>query len=216
MKYLRLLLPSLFLLSASASGQGTFQFLKTVNSLVPDGNPTGLASTINVSGLYGPMTNINVFLTVSGGYNGDLYACLTGPNGGFAVLLNRSGMTALNGFGYGDAGFNITLTDLAVTDVHSYGGNGGGQLPGTWQPDGRAINPQFAFDTVGRTAMLNSFDNLDPNGTWTLFVADMAGGYQSTLTSWGMQVNVVPEPSPVALTVLGLGTLAVLRRRFRC
>ena len=36
--------------------------------------------------------------------------------------------------------------------------------------------------------MLNSFLGLDPSGTWTLFVADTAGGDQATLTNWGLSI----------------------------
>ena len=103
---------SLFVVTG-AQGQAltnTFNFTVT-SSNVPDGNPVGIANSGTISGVAGYITNIQVKLNITGGFNGDLYAYLAGPLGGFAVLLNRSGLTAGNPFGYADTGFNITLED---------------------------------------------------------------------------------------------------------
>src|SRR6266478_535051 len=81
-------------------------FQQTVNTDIPDGNPTGLSSTIEVSGLASQLENITVSLDISGGFNGDLYAYVSHGTSGFAVLLNRVGKTAGDPFGYSDAGFN--------------------------------------------------------------------------------------------------------------
>jgi len=174
---------------------------------VPDATTTGLKSTIEVSGLEGVISNLTVFLNISGGDNGELYGYLSGENGGFVVLLNRVGKTAGNPLGYGDPGFNVTFSDLATNDIHLYGGNGGNPLAGTWQPDGRDTPPQTVLDTDPRTAMLNSFSDLSPNGTWTLFLSDLVNDNISTLVSWGFEFQAVPEPSTLSLIVLG-GALA--------
>src|ERR1041385_2212427 len=71
----------------------SFTFSNTVNTVVPDANPNGLFSTINVSGISGTVGRITLSLNISGGFNGDLYGYLTCDNGGFAVLLNRTGRT---------------------------------------------------------------------------------------------------------------------------
>src|SRR5476651_2336665 len=81
----------------------------TVNATIADNNQSGYANTIAVSGLVAAISNVTVTLDITGGYNGDLYAYLAGPNAGFAVLLNRSGVNSGNAFGYSDAGFNITF-----------------------------------------------------------------------------------------------------------
>ena len=61
-----------------------------------------------------------------------------------------------------------------------------------------------------------AFNSADPNGTWTLFLADLSGGDQSSLVSWGLNISVVPEPVTYALGIFGgvLG-LTVLGRRMR-
>jgi subtilisin-like proprotein convertase family protein len=193
-------------------------FTNTVNAPIPDGNPTGLSSTIDVEGLGTQLTDITVSLDIAGGFNGDLYAYLSHGGTGFAVLLNRVGKTATDSFGYGDPGFHIILSDAASLDIHNYGGNGGLALPGTWQPDGRNVNPQLVLDISPRTARFDSFINSNPNGLWTLVVADMAGGGgQATLQSWGVDVSATPVPEPGAsklfFVMAGAGLFQFLRLR---
>jgi subtilisin-like proprotein convertase family protein len=174
-----------------------------LNGLVPDADYNGFADTrtITVANPVGSiLTDIQVNLNLTGGYNGDLYAYLT-HGSGFAVLLNRVGRTGTNAFGYGDAGFNVTLSDSAPSDIHNYGGNAGQTLTGLWQPDARNTSPASVLDTFPRSAFLGSFAGQSANGPWTLFVGDFAAGDQSTLTSWSLQVTTIPEP--------GIGTLAL-------
>jgi len=188
-------------------------FTNQPNTTLLDGNPTGLATSLNVSGVAGWLTNVTVSLTVTGGYNGDLYAYLTGDNGGFAVLLNRTGKTVSTPFGYEDAGFDILLDELATLDIHNYGGNSGNLLSGTWQPDGRDVDPQLVLDTDLRLARLDNFNGLSPNGTWTLFVADMAlNDVTGALVRWSLNFEAVPEPSTALFALLGGGVLAFARR----
>jgi len=196
----------------------TFSF--SVNQWVPDANVNGLSVSTNLNITGGAISQVSLSLDVAGGYNGDLYAFLTGPNGGFAVLLNRVGVTnAGSSFGYGNQGFNIVLSDSAANDVHYYQDaayvlNGNGQLTSTWAPDGRDIDPKSApslFASAPRSALLSSFIGTDPNGEWTLFVADLSTGSQSQLLSWGLDVITVPEPSVGVLGIAALGCLAGLR-----
>ena len=182
--------------------------------VVPDGNPTGWSDSRTLSGIPdNSILDVTVTLQVSGGWNGDLYAYLAGPGGGFAVLLNRPGVTSSAPFGYSDAGLNITFQDNAPNgDIHLYQtvpdyatsiANGS-----AWAPDGRVANPATVVDTDPRTAFLSSFDGLDPNGSWTLFVADLSSGNVSTVTSWGLQIDAVPLVVGVpdaANTFLALG-----------
>src|SRR5690242_11989603 len=191
-------------------------FTNTVNTAIPDGNPNGISSSINVTGLESALQDITVSLDISGGSNGDLYGFLSHGSTGFAVLLNRVGKTSTDPFGYGDAGFHITLSDAATLDIHNYGGNGGVALTGTWQPDGRNVNPQLVLDTSPRTARFNSFLGSDPNGLWTLAVADMAaGGGQATLQSWGVDATATPVPEPNASKLFFLMAVAGLIKYLR-
>ena len=199
-------LTGLLFLGSSASAALLTYGSGTLNAAIPDGNVNGYQNTLTLSG-HGSdenvITDVNVKLNISGGFNGDLYVYLS-HSSGFSVLLNRAGRTAFNTFGYGDAGFNITLDDQTGTDIHAYGGNGGNQLTGTWQPDARNMDPALAIQIAPRNAYLDSFNTLDPNGAWTLFVADMSGGDTSTLVSWELDITAVPEPATVALGIFAL------------
>ena len=214
---------TVWLLCGVAQGQVTNVSSYSVNTAIPDGNPTGLASSANLSGLSGVVSSIQVNLDVTGGFNGDLYAYLAGPAGGFVVLLNRPGVTGSNPFGAGDTGFNITLSDGAY-NLHNYqlssaypsALNGTGQLTGTWAPDGRNLDPLSAgsvFDSTTPTTALTVFDGGTPDGTWTLFMADMSSGGQATLVSWGLTVVTTPEPQTWVLVAGGVGMLLALNRR---
>ena len=193
--------------------------------VIPDGNASGWSDTRTISGIFDPSPNpqhtdeivdVNVRVNISGGYNGDLYGYLV-HSSGFSVLLNRVGRTSTDAFGYSDAGMNITLNDQATetTDIHLYQTVGGYNIgSGTqWRPDGRTDNPNSVTEsTANRNALLENFNTLSANGTWTLFLADLATGDTSTLVSWGLDISVVPEPITWALIVFG-GALGLARGR---
>lgn len=186
-----------------------------LNGTVPDGNLSGWLSSTNVSGLSGTITDLDVTLNLSGGWNGDLYGYLV-HDSGFSVLVNRVGVTTDGSIGYGNAGMNVTLDDAATLNgnIHSYGG---ASVPtGLWQPDGRNISPLTAGSVLGgtpSTALLGSFNGLNPNGVWTLFMADVAGGGVTTVDSWVLTVIVVPEPSAACIVLAGAGIVFVRNRR---
>lgn len=212
------------LLSLTAAGSGHAALFSTTYSsgfanggIVPDGTLDGLSDTRSLSGVGGPIDNLQVTLNFSGGYNGDLYVYLL-HGSQMVVLLNRPGVSSSDPFGYTDGGMNITLAATAAQgSIHNYGG---GFIPtGTYTADGRAIDPLGAastFDAAG-TQSLADFNGADANGTWTLYIADVVGsGNPSTLTSWSLEITAVPEPTTVALGCFaGAFGLAGLLRKIR-
>jgi hypothetical protein len=162
---------------------------------LPDGSTAGWSDTRNVSEIPSGLTivGVSVTFTLSGGYNGDLYGYLS-HNGALIPLLNRVGMGTGSeptySFGYEDAGFNnVTLADSGSVNIHNYGGAG---VPtGTYAPDS------------GGVTFATTFGGLNPNGNWTLFLADLSnGGGQSTLTGWSLGITAdVPEPVNLALGI---------------
>ena len=220
-------------LVCTARAATTYTFnMDGINTTIPDGDLNGLQNSQTLSGVPGNIFDVNVTLNISGGFNGDYYAYLT-HSGSRAVLLNRVGRTSTSNVGYPDAGFGpdasankFTFDDQAGHDAHlyrtfSYTLNGSGQLTGQWQPDGRNIDPLSvgsAFDGASRSNLLGLFNGLDPNGLWTLYVADVSSGAEGMLMSWGMVIQV-PEPSSAALALCALGagvlSAAARRRSFR-
>ncbi len=190
----------------------------TAGGIIPDGNPTGWSDSRNlVIPAVETITDVNVTLGLSGGWNGDLYAFLTHTGSpSSAILLNRPGRTAANSFGYADSMLTVTFDDTAANgDIHLYQ-NVTGFATSTinssgWQPDGRMISPLTVVATDARTALLSVFNGLDASsGSWTLFAADLSTGERSTIQSWGLSISTVPEPGCGLFSALMVGML--LRR----
>ena len=177
----------------------------TVNLAVPVNDQLGLTSTLDVGGISGSTTNFTVNLDITGGFNGSLYAYLVSPQDKMLVLLNPAGMGSGNYFGSGNkVSLNITA---------------GGQLTYTWVSDSQTIAPLYlasaAFDAAPTSSTLADLDGSNPNGVWTLFVADLAGGGQSTLVSWSLSVVTVPEPQTWTIFGGGLAAGWLMIRRHR-
>ncbi|MBN8458006.1 MAG: proprotein convertase P-domain-containing protein [Verrucomicrobia bacterium] len=177
---------------------------------IPDNSGVGASNTVTITApILDRIESVTVAIELEGGWNGDLYAYLV-HDGTLAILLNRPGRTALDDLGSGSANLIALFDDLAAGDVHMLL-PGSGNATGTWQPDGRNIDPLLALDTTPRTKMLDGFTNANPNGDWTLFIADQNPGDTATLKSWTLSVTAVPETSTAMLG--GMVALLALRRR---
>jgi len=224
----QILLGGLVLLTLASAARATLVInydSGTINQGIPDANPAGVALSQNYSGLFNGdggagISQVDVQLNITGGYNGDLYGYLvfqsTDGNTLTSILLNRVGRTDASGFGSSQSGFgSITLSSSGSWDnIHDVAGNPAG---GTYLADGRTVSPNGDFNGASTSAGLNLLDTHNVNGTWTLFLADLSGGDQSTLVSWGLEVSVVPEPTTWALigfvALLAGGKLVSRRRR---
>ena len=199
----------------------TSSFTNSTVTAIPDGSPVGVMEQVTVIGLGGSISNVQVTLDITGGFNGDLYAYLVSPQGQFVVLLNRPGVTGSNPFGYADAGMTITLDGLATNNIHYYGATPVYSLSGTtWAADGRNVNPQSSgtvFDSTSPTAGLSQYNGVnggDVNGTWTLFIADLsAGGGTPSLNGVILTIMTVPEPQTWLMLGSGLALFGLLRGR---
>lgn len=163
-----------------------------VNTAIPDGNPVGASFSETVSDIPigSTVSGLTVDLSVSGGYNGNLYAYLVAPNGTLVMLLNQPGATISNPFGYAGSGLNITLSDTATGSIETTPETPGAVFSGTFQAAG-------TLGTVSGSAA---------DGTWTLYFADeVAGGGQPILNGWSLNITAVPEPTNITLAILGMG-----------
>ena len=133
------------------------------------------------------------------------------------------GFAWVDGATYPDAGMNIRFDDTAANgDIHYYqsvpGYNTSLYNGSSWAPDGRNVDPATMNGTESQTSLLDEFIGLSGNGSWTLFLADLSVGEETTVISWGIEITAVPEPSGLALFALGLlstGGLMWFRHRKR-
>ena len=217
------ILPAGFVILGAWLGTAAAQVAVTnrfggLNRIIPDGQVTGMADSHALSftnTTFWQITNVQLTIRIDGGFNGDLYGYLV-HDGGFAVLFNREGRTSGHRQGYSQAGFDITLAD-GGNDLHFYQAfgfelNDHGQLTGTWAPDGRRVDPAGVNENAEPSAMFSSFNGLNPNGTWTLFLADLDFGEQATLIEWSLTITAVPEPGTIGLACIG-GVMWLLCRR---
>ena len=195
---------------------------------IADHDATGILRTLEISGLATSTTyTVDVALNIQGrgygGYVGDVYAYLAhqSPSGEYrmTVLLNRPGRSASLLSGYDNTGVNITVSDSAAHDIHTYQAQSyqldstSTALTGTWQADRRLANPDSVVSSDARAATtLNNLVTTDPNGNWSLFVADMETGGTMQLNNWSISLTAVPEPSST-LIFAGMLASATLRRR---
>lgn len=223
-------LTGLALLAGFTTAHATlFTYNVSGTATIPDANIVGITSALTVSDIPAQINsqdatiqNVDVNLHITGGYNGDLYGYLVLQNMSgttTSILLNRVGTTSSNPFGAAGSGFNVTLTGGATSnsgDIHTASETGGANFTGTYLADGRAVNPATVTDASSRTAGLDVFNGSNANGTWTLFLADLAGGDVSTFSNWTLNVSVVPEPITWALVSFGfLIVAAACIRRFK-
>src|SRR5690554_6071085 len=193
-----LLLAGLATATLPATAATQVSITSSPNQAVPDGNASGLVSVLDVSPGLGRILDIDISLTLSdrdfGGWNGDLYVLLSHGDAS-SVLINRPGLTSTDPFGYGDNGlFNARFDDAATGDIHLYQeilGTSDSVLPldGTWQPDGRATDPDSVLDTDPRTLLLDEFNGQVADGEWRLFIADLSRGGAFQLESWTLHLT---------------------------
>jgi len=168
---------------------------KNINAVIPDASSIGLDDTRNLSlpGL-ASITDLKVKLTVAGGFNGDLY-CYLRHESGFVVLLNRPGRSAANDLGSEQPGLKVSFSQDPAKDIHGCQNCGpvSAAVVGEWAPDGRQADPRACLQTSPRTSTLNSFAGLNPNGKWTLFLADLNPGSQATLVDWSLIITATPR-----------------------
>jgi subtilisin-like proprotein convertase family protein len=194
----------LALLGAAAplllEAQTTESYTFTTNRLVPDGNASGLSDVRNLNSAIGIISSVQVRLKITGEFNGDLYGYLRHTNG-FTVLLNRPGKTASDSYGYSDSGFNVSSFQTGATngDIHIYQNvtipAAGSPLIGTWQPDGRDVDPATVTDASTRSTSLTNFNSLNAAGGWTLYLADLESGGTNMLTEWGIDITGASFPA---------------------
>ncbi len=158
---------------------------------------TPYPSTINVSGLVGAITDVNVTLTgLDHSFPDDIDMLLVGPTGKRIILMSDTGGSNVI------AGVNITFDDSAAAELPdstiitsgSYKPTNFGSadpfpdvLPSGQIAGGEAY-PSGA--TAGTSTLASVFKGTDPNGTWSLYIVDDAGGQTGVINGgWSLDIT---------------------------
>jgi subtilisin-like proprotein convertase family protein len=141
----------------------------TVSIAIPDNNPTGIQSSLIVSGmpLGAAISSISVTLNATHTWNSDLFIYLMGANGTEIELSTANGST-------GDNYINTVFSSLATNSITT----AVAPMTGTWLPEG-------VFSSLFSQG----------NGTWVLRITDGGSGDFGTLTDWSISINYTQNPA---------------------
>ena len=137
---------------------------------IPDNDPNGITSTIQVSDSYS-ISDLNISVNISHTYIQDLKIKLTSPAGTQVTLFNQ----------------NCSSQDNIVVTFDDDGPS-------------MDCGQMAAGNTYHPVGNLSDFNGENVNGTWTLFVSDNYNGDTGTLNSWSIHpcrtehVNVSQVP----------------------
>ena len=160
------------LVPLSGPGSGPHSMCATDTPLaIPDNTTAGVSSTITFSGLDPEIADVNVPIDITHTWTGDLDITLTSPEGTILDLFSDNCGSSSND------NLNVIFDDEGVAlDC------------GVNHESGLNVMPDPTDDA------LDAFDGENPNGTWTLFIADDASGDLGDLNSWCLDIETVPPP----------------------
>jgi hypothetical protein len=141
-------------------------------------------STINISNLPKRLYDVNVILRgLRHGRPDDIDIMLLAPNGARAVIMaDAGGATAVSGI-------TLTLDDEAANPLP----DSGELRTASYKPRNHAGADTFGTDNV----LLGTFDGINPNGAWHLYVRDDRSDFKGEITS-GWALEILYGEAPVA------------------
>ncbi len=156
-------------------GGSTTVYDAVVNQALPDNNPAGVSSTINVPDNFN-VQDLDVDLTVNHTWVGDL--CVTLTHGATTInLIQRPGAAGAchqgTPFGCGEDNYNnIILDDEGSVAIES----------------ACTLNLTSPPNYIPNEA-LSAFDGQNASGDWTITVSDNASADLGTFVSWSLHFN---------------------------
>lgn len=174
------------------------------------GTPNGISSpypsAINVTGLSGTVSDVNVTITgITANRERDLNFALVAPTGQTLMLLGDGGDLS------GLAGVNLTFDDSAATLVSNTVITSGTYRPtdyvftGTDSDDFPSPGPGSVNSPApeGTATLASVFNGLSPNGNWNLFIVDDSngGGASSVSGGWSIDITTAGATTPTSTTV---------------
>lgn len=163
----------------------TRSFASTDAVQIPDGVAVPYPATIKVGGLAGGrLTDVDLKLAGFGhGFPDDVDVLLVAPGGRRAVVLSDVGGSDPTG------PLTLILNDEATSPIPT----DGPLVGGAFRPTDRNEPPPDTFPSPApgpseRTA-LSTFDGIDPNGTWRLYVRDDSNTETGSIAGWSLRIT---------------------------
>jgi subtilisin-like proprotein convertase family protein len=181
-----------FTMRVGATVAATATLANPAPILIPDSGPAApYPSTILVSGLTNPVTKVTATLRgLTHTFPSDIDVLLVGPGGQTVVLMSDAGG------GTDVSAINLTFDDAAAAELPAT------LVTGTFRPTNVGTGDTFPAPAPPppHGAVLSAFNGVNPNGTWSLFVVDDAGGDVGTFAQ-GWQLHITTA-APVCCTSL--------------
>lgn len=160
---------------------------------IPDNAPsTPLEISFNITGASGSTNNVELSMTATHTWVGDLRVELFAPNGTSHVIFSRTGQV---GTGVGDSSnlggeykFSDAATGTGWWEAAAIGGTNDIIPPGAYRTT--AAGPQTTAGTSPATNMNAAFAGVsNPNGTWVLKISDFASGDTGAVSAACLKIN---------------------------
>ena len=170
----------------------TTNFSNTAPIVIPNiGSAAPYPSIITVSGITGVVGKVTMTLNgFSHSFPADVDVLLVGPQGQKLMVMSDAG-----------GGISVTNRNLGFDDAAA------SSLPastvltsGTFKPTDFETGDVMPFPapTGSRSAQLSAFNGTDPNGNWSLYVADDSSGDAGTIAGgWALSFTTIEPISPL-------------------
>jgi hypothetical protein len=152
---------------------------------------TPYPAAVTVSGVTGSVTKVTATITnYTHAFPSDVDIILVGPGGQQCVLMSDIGGTM--------TGRTFTFDDAAAAALTT------GAASGTYRPTNSSAADTFPAPGPGAvtqaTPLLSVFNNVNPNGTWNLFVVDDFGSADSGSIAGGWTLNITTQTTSCSTT----------------